>query len=293
MPPHDELPFPELPYHVLLEERQHFMKQIQQLQQEKDSALTRNADLIAFLRSEKTRLEYQLKAQKSLVHIKEEELIKLRRQLLEATNIITAGNALIHNLRQALAEATDHAHLPPFTVGQQNQFPPVPLPPQDEVASLRLHKVQSSQEELEAVSHMGLEDCIPMDETEDSVIMEARHSKASEEECSSSPIHHLSPNPSFLDPTTSSPLERAPTADKAPLPQLESCKKGDTSNINPVIDHAKIQFANATQKTKDDFQAQMNPEDFDVWQVLEALIGTIFIEGRANTTIVCEMLNGV
>ncbi|KAG8897259.1 hypothetical protein FRC00_004624 [Tulasnella sp. 408] len=140
---------------------------------------------------------------------------------------------------------------------------------------------------------MGLEDCIPMDETEDSVIMEAIHSRASEEECSDSLIHQLAPNPSILDPTTSSQLERVPTADKAPLAQLESSKQGDTSNINSVMDHAKIQFADATQKTKDDFQAQMNPEDFDVWQVLEALIGTIFIEGRANTTIVCEMLNGV
>lgn len=58
-------------------------------------------------------------------------------------------------------------------------------------------------------------------------------------------------------------------------------------SIEPVIDEAKSQFAVAAQDTKGQFQVHMNPEEFDVWQVLEALIGTIFIEGRANTTIVC------
>lgn len=131
--------------------------------------------------------------------------------------------------RTSLPNPTSHVHLSPFTVGWQNQFPPLPLPSQDEVVSLRLHKGQSSQEGLVAVSLMGLEDCIPMDETEDSVIMEARHSRAFEEECSDSPIHQLPQDPSILDPTISSSLERVPTADEAPLAGLESCKPRDTS----------------------------------------------------------------
>lgn len=92
-----------------MEEREHYMGQIQRLQNEKDAALSRNADLMALLRSEKAAVESRLKSQSNFLQIKEEELALRRSELLEATNIITTRNAMISNLQRLLTEVRDAA----------------------------------------------------------------------------------------------------------------------------------------------------------------------------------------
>lgn len=92
-----------------MEEREHYMGQIQQLQNEKDTALTRNSALIALLRSEKAALESRLRSKEYLLQIKEAELAQLRREQLEATSVITSRNAIISNLQRLLMEVRNTA----------------------------------------------------------------------------------------------------------------------------------------------------------------------------------------
>ncbi|KIO15805.1 hypothetical protein M407DRAFT_34595 [Tulasnella calospora MUT 4182] len=59
------------------------------------------------------------------------------------------------------------------------------------------------------------------------------------------------------------------------------------NNITPVMNQSKILSPDATSKIAGPFQAKIVPENLGVWQILEALIGSTFIEGKANTTIAC------
>ncbi|KIO29639.1 hypothetical protein M407DRAFT_6067 [Tulasnella calospora MUT 4182] len=213
-PPHNMLPSPNLPYHVLLEERHHYVGQIQRLQAEKDAALTRNAGLIALLRSEKAKLESELKAQRSLVCMKEEEVITLRKELLEATG----------PPRISLPNPIPEALVPPLPKGQLDQCLVPPLPPQDRLASLCLGTVPSSSEEP-ALYYQELEGCIPMDET--------KHSPTNPS------TQQLTLDPNSLDPTTPRALERVPNPKESTLMGSESPKQEHTSmsanNITPIF----------------------------------------------------------
>ncbi|KAG8947352.1 hypothetical protein FRC04_010800 [Tulasnella sp. 424] len=264
-----------------MEEREHYMGQIQQLQNEKDAALTRNSALIAFLRSEKAALESTLKSKEYLLQMKEAEIAQLRREQLEATSVITSRNAIISNLQRLLMEVRDTAidrtsmtlssnpvaETPQFFLadtqttistgeGQlQPELPPQDMSSPDVLAVIDPDLDMSGLFNTRLKGHAG-----PMDERER---VEAGDEETPDIGCSTP----QQPQSTIITKSlTQSPMEqiRIPEDLVMGTPEESEPELG----CDPVL--------------------EPEPKDSDIWNLLETLVGSMFVDGKTSATIVCN-----